>query len=378
MSSSRLPAAHEIAERVASHLAKQLAKAHAGGLRSLATVPAVSDLEHVIDSAFWASLRHEEGYLPRISLALAEPSGCEKPLLFNRSIPLSSAALARIAPAVERPGIHLGIWPVNGVLHMWGTTRVIPPFCAVVEVTAPGVIVFKHRHVDDTVKYVNIAVLDGDDLKVVDESVAAPGNCPQLVSFLLGFQSRASQKNSGNILVQLAVSMRAHRRGGILLIVPEDSDWSSSMAQPLVYEVRPAYTTLADTMRQNVRERSGRVWDESVRLAVEHVGGLTAVDGATVVTTGYEVLAFGAKIVRHEGSDQITQVLITEPIEGRQPRLLNAAQIGGTRHLSAAQFVHDQREAVALVASVDGRFTVFEWSTEREVVHGHRVETLLL
>ncbi|MEP6835533.1 MAG: putative sensor domain DACNV-containing protein [Gemmatimonas sp.] len=378
MSSSRLPAAQQIAERVVSHLARQMAKAHLGGLRSLATVPAVVDLEQVIDSAFWASLRHEEGYLPRISLALAPPSDCEKPLLFSRYIDLSSAALARIAPAVERPGIHLGVWPVNGTLYVWGTTRIIPPFCAVVEVTAPGVLVFKHRHLDDTVKYVNMAVLDGDEVKVVDESVAAPGNCPQLVSFLMGYESRTSQRNSGNVLVQLAVSMRAHRRGGILLIVPEDSDWMSSMAQPLAYEVRPAYTTLADALRQNVKERSGRLWDESVRLAVEHVGGLTAVDGATVVTSGYEVLAFGAKIVRHDQAEQVTRVLMTEPIEGREPRILNAAQMGGTRHLSAAQFVHDQRDAVALVASVDGRFTVFEWSVDQDVVHGHRVETLLL
>lgn len=378
MTYSRLPATQEIANRVASHLARQMAKAHAGGLQNLAAVPAVADLEHVIDSAFWASLRHEEGYSPRISLAVTAPSLCEKPLLFNRSLELSPAALSRLAPAVERPGIHLGVWPVNGTLHMWGTTRVIPAYCPVVEVTAPGVLVFKHRHVDDTVKYVNMAVLDGDEVKVVDESVAAPGNCPQLVSFLLGYQSRTSQRGSANVLVQMAVSMRAHRRGGILLIVPEDSDWLSSMAQPLAYGVRPAYTALSDTLRQNAKERSGRLWDENVRLAVEHVGGLTAVDGATVVTSGYDLLAFGAKIIRHEQAEQITRVLMTEPIEGREPRVLSASQIGGTRHLSAAQFVHDQRDAVALVASQDGRFTVFEWSAEQDVVHGHRVETLLL
>ena len=35
--------------------------------------------------------------------------------------------------------------------------------------------------------------------------------------------------------------------------------------------------------------------------------------------------------------------------------------LGGTRHLSAAQFGHDQRDSIALVASQDGRFTVFAW-----------------
>lgn len=52
--------------------------------------------------------------------------------------------------------------------------------------------------------------------------------------------------------------------------------------------------------------------------------------------------------------------------------------LGGTRHLSAAQFVHDQHDAVAMVASQDGRFTIFAWSPREGMVHAHRVETLLL
>jgi len=40
--------------------------------------------------------------------------------------------------------------------------------------------------------------------------------------------------------------------------------------------------------------------------------------------------------------------------------------------------VHDQRDAVALVASQDGRFTVFAWSPCESTVHAHRVEALLL
>ena len=59
-------------------------------------------------------------------------------------------------------------------------------------------------------------------------------------------------------------------------------------------------------------------------------------------------------------------------------RLVHPTQLGGTRHLSAAQFVHDQRDAIALVASQDGRFTVFAWSPCEGMVHAHRVETLLM
>jgi len=97
-----------------------------------------------------------------------------------------------------------------------------------------------------------------------------------------------------------------------------------------------------------------------------------------VMTDNYELLAFGAKIARKRGSPQVEMVTVTEPVIGGEARTVTPAQLGGTRHLSAAQFVHDQRDAIALVASQDGRFTVFAWSPFEGMVHAHRVEALLL
>ena len=71
-------------------------------------------------------------------------------------------------------------------------------------------------------------------------------------------------------------------------------------------------------------------------------------------------------------------MILTEPIEGASAEVVEPGQLGGTRHLSAAQFVRDQHDAVALVASQDGRFTVFAWSPCENMVHAHRIETLLL
>ena len=105
---------------------------------------------------------------------------------------------------------------------------------------------------------------------------------------------------------------------------------------------------------------------------------LTAVDGATVMTDDYELLAFGAKIARRRGAPPVERVTITEPIEGGTAEVVHPTALGGTRHLSAAQFVQDQRDATAFVASQDGRFTVFAWSPCEDMVHAHRVETLLL
>ncbi|HEX8355657.1 MAG TPA: hypothetical protein VF611_22310, partial [Pyrinomonadaceae bacterium] len=102
------------------------------------------------------------------------------------------------------------------------------------------------------------------------------------------------------------------------------------------------------------------------------------VDGAAVINRDSELLAFGVKITRSEGAPRVERVTLTEPVVGSAAAVVEPAQLGGTRHLSAAQFIQDQRDALALVASQDGRFTVFAWSPCDGMVHAHRVETLLL
>ena len=131
-------------------------------------------------------------------------------------------------------------------------------------------------------------------------------------------------------------------------------------------------------MRQDEAEQNERLWQEALVDAVEALAGLTAVDGATVISNQYELLAFGAKIKRRDGGAQVEQVIVTEPVVEGVPAVVHPVQFGGTRHLSAAQFVQDQRDALVLVASQDGRFTVFAWSPCEGMVHAHRVETLLL
>jgi hypothetical protein len=362
--------------RVAAHFARHIAAAQRDG-RSTAPAPSVATIEMMIDAAFWASLRREEGYRPRISLAYLPPEQSARPLLFERPIPLAPALLARVAPAVERAGIHLGVWDADGELRVWGTTRTIPMFCFVLEVSSPGLLVIKHHRGEESGKYINVAVLEGDRLMMIDERASSLPDCPPLLSSLLGFEAPASWADSVNVLVQLAASMRAHGRGGALLVVPSGSaTWGESIVHPILYRVQPYFSELTDLMNDPATERHH--WQEALTRAVDAVAGLTAVDGATIITDRYELLAFGAKIARRDGEQRIESVIVTEPIEGSVATTMNPSEMGGTRHLSAAQFVHDQRDAVALVASQDGRFTVFAWSACESMVHAHRVEALLL
>lgn len=384
--------ARSVAPKVAEHLRLHQSTApDPGGVAVVDLLPDANVIESLVDAAFWASVRREEGYVPKISLAFLPPLPEVMPLVFERPLSLDPTALTRLAAAVERPGIHLGVWPAvartsaghapaaDGRLEVWGTTHAIPPFCFVVEVIAAGLLVLKHRPREESRKFVNVAVLEGDRIKIVDEAASRIADCPSVLTSMIGFDTQEASDGSTSILVQIALSMRRHGRGGIMLVVPSESEtWRDSIVQPMNYAVSPPHVELADLVSAGRGDLEKHEWQETVDRAVDAIAGLTAVDGATVMTSRYAVLAFGAKIGRRKGAPQIERIVVTEPVEGASAEWMHPGQLGGTRHLSAAQFVHDQPDAMALVASQDGRFTVFAWSACDAAVHAHRVETLLL
>ncbi|KAA3440345.1 putative sensor domain DACNV-containing protein [Rufibacter hautae] len=372
-------AAKTVAPAIEAHFAHHLTEAQERGELNLAPTPSVKVIEALIDAAFWASLRKEEGQSPRISLAFLPPDQAVKPLLFAQRLPLTSPNLTKLAPGVERPGIHIGVWKEHGELYMWGTTREILSFCFVLDVSEPGLLVVKHRRSRGFGKFANVAVLKGDVIKFIDERNDSLPDCPEVLTSLLGFNAPSTWDDSVNILVQLAVSMRAHGRGGTLLVVPTGSDtWQQSILHPVQYAISPAFSALAELMRQEKEDRSRSIWQGALRREIDGLAGLTAVDGATIINDQHELLAFGVKIIRSDSNELVEQIALTEPVLGNEPIIIHPSNNGGTRHLSAAQFVHDQRNATALVASQDGRFTIFSWSPCEMMVHAHRVDTLLL
>jgi hypothetical protein len=325
---------------------------------SNAPKPDADTIERIITTAFWASLRHEEGRAPAISIAFLAPEQSESPVRLNPRLALESNLLARLAPAVKQPGIHIGVWLYDGELSVWGLTRTVPVWCFVLEVVGPGLLVVKYRREAPSTKFANVAVLEGADVKFIEQQSTLISEVPRALGSLLTFYSSAGRNDADNILVQVAIGMRAHGRGGSLLVVPKGTQqWLDSIVQPMTYSVIPPSS------------------DVSV---VEAFAGLTAVDGATVISDQFEPLAFGAKILSRDGIHRVQQVLLTEPIEGMRDSVVDPAHLGGTRHLSGAQFANDQRDSIALVASQDGQFTVFAWSSTHRMVHAHRFESLLL
>jgi hypothetical protein len=367
------PAARTVARRLEAAMATAIALQNSEDVPR----PDAATIEQIVTTGFWASLRHEEGHTPKISIAFLPPEQSVRPLKFDPRVGLDADLLVRIAPAVEKPGIHIGVWSYDNKLHVWGITRTVPTWCFVLEVVGPGLLVVKYRRDGSSAKFANIAVLEGADVKFIERQPPMISEASPALGSLSGFYSSAGRNESDNILVRVAIAMRAHGRGGSLLVVPRNtSRWLNSIVQPLTYSVIPPFPDIGTFLEQ--KEQGLQASTITLQSAVEALAGLTAVDGATVISDYFEPLAFGAKIVTGDSVHRVDRVLLTEPIEGIADTTVDPAHLGGTRHLSAAQFAHDQRDAIALVASQDGRFTVFAWSSVHGMVHAHRLEALLI
>ncbi|HEX9105644.1 MAG TPA: hypothetical protein VF832_00415, partial [Longimicrobiales bacterium] len=273
-------AARSAAPALAAFFRRHLEEAAARGESGLAAPPDAAAIEAIVDAAFWASLRREEGSSPRISLAYLPPDSAHEPLSFGRPEPLEAARLTKLAPAVEHPGIHLGVWRGRDGLYVWGATPFVPNACFVLEVVQPGLLVVKHRRAQATAKFANVAVLEGDRVCMVDEAGASLPDCPALLESLLDFDSPASWSESGNVLVRLAVAMRRHGRGGSLLYVPaQDERWGDSVVQPVTYPVAPPFSALTRAVRALQAGSTDLADVEGLHHAIDNIAGLTAVDG---------------------------------------------------------------------------------------------------
>jgi hypothetical protein len=172
--------------------------------------------------------------------------------------------------------------------------------------------------------------------------------------------------------------MRKHGHGGTLLVIPTEG--TDGILQSSIKPLEMAPESSFDYIRQKlVKEEDEELYayernvpNYSLPWSFDNEAQLlaqaTAVDGATIITKDFSLIAFGAKIEK-ASQDVPEQVLVSEPFEdSRRPTPKPLSDLGGTRHQSAAQFVFDQRNAFAIVASQDGRISVVTWDAKAEMV----------
>jgi hypothetical protein len=392
--------AKEITDHYRTVLERELRRAQDSLVREVLERSLEVDAEKlgsVLEACFFASLEPEEGRTHDFSIALAPPpramsnSVIEKvsPNVFAQTYafenPLPIDKLSDVAPALATTRQRIGVWFDGNDAKIWGFSGTDTRTSAALQITTfqPGqlgvsvpmcsvkrLFLVSATRAEAISGALSLATLlfDEEDLN----KRRSPDHLTQL-----RYCGRISRRT--RLLMDIANRMRGHAHGGTLLVIPgEDTK------EILKQSIRSPLTMAPETSFGFIRQKLEKEEDESL-YAYERqlpnnslpwsfdsearlVAQTTAVDGATIMTKNFDLIAFGTKIEK-TSTNLPDQVLLSEPFQdSRRPKPKPPSELGGTRHQSAAQFVFDQRRAFAIVASQDGRISVITWDVKAQMV----------
>ena len=349
----------------------------------------VEDLTTLINVAFWASFRKDEGRSVTIAVQYAPPDKAYRPFLLKHPLPYTDENLVRMSPVLQRSHVECGVWKDDAEqLVMWGlnTSGFNTEDCHPLSISSrePGKLKIAFGILNIIVTGTRILFIDNDFLSA---------NMPSYIS---------GRTNVGWDVEYILTEMYAHGSGGTFIIVPDNDAWRVSIKEPLVYAASTPFDTVSvqremlefiadhpygsqkeyekffrrrgpfalgdperDAELNTIHDHflAGQRHDvhEGLVRSLALIGQLTAIDGAVIVNDDLKVLAFGAKIKPLHARKSPEMLLVSEPVTGSVPEEVSLAEFGGMRHQSAAQFVFDQRQGVAFVASQDGIMTMLTW-----------------
>ena len=348
--------------------------------------PAREQLTEILSVAYWASYATEEGQPVSVSLMYRQLDRTADTFQFDSPLDFSAATIIKLSPALKIQHADLGVWPdASGQLKIWGFTAPVNETAIKTDLCVrslgPGRLLVMHSGR-------TVAAMDANRAVFIDPRPFLQAIMPKIAAQAKPTDITLQNLSRYNAILQIAQQMRLHRRGGTVLIVPEDGSWQKSINTPVKYaggtnflDARsmvptPSRTELEDAeqlqqilreMNLNLEKNSLRNWQQTQQQC-ERIAQLTAVDGALVMTYDRFVYCFGAKIGTIDPRFLTADLEIIEPFEGYEPFMQPFSSLSGTRHASAAQFVFDQPGAIAVVASQDGNVTFFTRNEENGAI----------
>lgn len=354
-------------------------------------IPSVHQLSVLLNTCFWASVRTEEGQYARVAIAVADwQEDLTEGLVLSKPLPCSADVVAKLSPILRADDAHLVVHlPKRAAPQIWGLSQ-RPLATITVRSVAPG-----HIAVYESTNRLVAYLPAGKAPRIIGfGALNIPDWTLQIAAFLRGegLSDDDRFRIAGN-LRHIAKAMQ-HGQGGTLLLVPiKDRTWEQSL--DIKYKVRDDQLDFEGRYERwrRASKVSSKRNHEKLKLPGPHItymsidtprerafkraaallGTLTAVDGATVMSTDFTLIGFGAKIIPR-GEPPAT-VEISDPLEEADGKEVPFSNFSGTRHQSAVQFVNDNRGALGLVASQDGYMT---FMAGRYGVRAFRVEALLL
>ncbi len=331
----------------------------------------------VFDVLFWASLTREEGREMKGAVCLCSRDEVNdfQELALPEPFELEAVVQLVCAAPAELLGIELG---VNGKLQIWGLVRKPPEFGVFMKIQRPGTVYVFTEFGPDTPS-LHAMIHKG---RLIIPNDPTPEKFRDIVSIAF---KKAEEKWHAGYIQQIISAMCTHKHGGTLVILPPQSEPIAGMdirfkfadgTEVLAKDIKTlqgAYdSTNTPDAPSDQKELARAIFNYTksrIRGALDRIGQLTALDGAVIMADDFTVYGFGAKL--RAGNSEDFAISIFEPLFGDQISETSLSKIGGTRHQSAAKFVHEYHNAVIFVASQDGGLTMFGWN--HDSVHPNRV-----
>lgn len=320
---------------------------------SSTSLPTEKHLKKLVETVFWTSLNKEEGRSLTFSVdfAFEPPTSGVDGFIFDSPLLFNIGTLTKLAPAAGHQEMSILVGTRNKNLQVIGLCD-YSTGPLTFKALDPGQLII--RFGGD-----NLAVVSGEGARFIREPLLARRVFSNLHPCDQSDENFPFADRRIQTILDISRQMRRLDHGGTLVIVPTEMDWVESTDKQRKYSGK--HSILADMLRtiKKVKDRSGL--ERLLPQYARKIAQLTAVDGATVLTADLDVIEFGVKFREKANSGKsiepknIYPFDETDQLMGKSPR----NQFGGMRHQSAARFVFEQPEAIALVVSQDGEVTGF-------------------
>lgn len=400
-------------------------------------MPVEADLRHILATAFFASLEREEGRNLRFVLCCApgveilrDGLGEAVPVVpLAPARPITVDTLRALAPAVSpdnaailvrcpRPGDAPGACEIIGVLHVGSNLararmgrsfyyRPVP-FALMIDVRDAGELhvyqggvklaALKAGRLHDHVAYSALEFLPITDILVRGEDafrprIVTPDHEPARETSDFEWMALL------NTILCIVNGVKAHQHGGTVLLVAPGSehtlpirakftvDESRSvlsdrfveflntrhvLTEARLHRKRVGESTMPDAALSHLQNAAFAA-EESLADAADVVAGLTAIDGALVLTSDLRIPGFGAEIVL-DAAVPVTAYQVAGHLARSGHGPVVDSESFGMRHRSALRCVGVARATAAFVTSQDGRVSFF-WKQDGRVLLKSNVNT---
>ena len=256
------------------------------------SLPDRTQLENLVEAAFWASLRREEGRTLKFTLAYGSPSS-ETDFKFSQPKSYSVETITKLAPATGSQIAQLGVNSSEGSgLQLWGLS--FGSHALQLTVLDPGQLIIKFA-------FENVAAISGNEAVLIREPGVILSPCwekfaPHTVS---DEYSSWSDRRVGVVLTALR-TMRSFDHGGVLVVVPNDNSWAKSISGVIPYEAVQHCSVLGEIIRilsdgsaAQSTESQVKSYESYLDTLAQALASLSSVDGATLVTFDLDIIGFG-------------------------------------------------------------------------------------